>query len=274
MFVDRTAKIFVSSTFGEFANEREAIARKVLPELQRRASHRGVHVAAIDLRWGVTRAELAAGTVIERCFRELDVAYPFFLGLLGEQHGTRLDKASRSWGDELEWLAREAGKASITELEIKYAMLHPNRTNPSALIYYRARRSPFMAKTPAIAAEFRPLLAALQQRGYEAYVIGDQFEEHVTEKLWEIVNRHYPGVGHSHVAHDDDFRKHRQYGLQCAAAMPVAVEPLRECAQAILREDVGRIACTSSWEATAFAGALSIEVRKKTSALTFEHYLR
>ena len=83
-------KIFVSSTFGEFAKEREAIARRVLPELQRRASHRGVHLAAIDLRWGVTRAEFPAGTAIERCLREVDVAYPFFLGLLGEQHGARL----------------------------------------------------------------------------------------------------------------------------------------------------------------------------------------
>ena len=79
-------------------------------------------------------------------------------------------------------------------------------------------------------------------------------------------------MGDSRVAHDDDFRKHRQYGLQCAAAMPIAAQSLRDCVQAILRDNLGRIACASSWEATAFAGALSIEVRKKTSALTFEHY--
>ena len=84
---------------------------------------------------------------------------------------------SRSWDDEFEWLARDASKASITELEIRYAMLNPKRPNPSALIYYGDLRPiPFMAKTPAIAAEFRPLLAALQQRGYEAHAIGDQFE--------------------------------------------------------------------------------------------------
>ena len=151
-------------------------------------------------------------------------------------------------------------------------MLNPNRVNPSALIYYRTHQPvPFQAKVPAIAAAFRPLVAALQQRGYEAHAIGDQFEEDVTERLWKIVTRHYPDEGAPDAALDD-FRKHRQYGLQCAAALSNAAQNLPNRAQAILRESIARIACTSSWEATALAGALSIDVRKKSSALTFEHY--
>jgi hypothetical protein len=272
VFVDRMVKIFVCSTFDEFAAEREAIARRVLPELQRRASRRGVHVAAIDLRWGVTRAESAAGKAVERCLREVDAAYPFFVGLIGQHHGTRPSTIARGWGDEFEWLMPEAAKASITELEIRYAMLHPNRVNPSALIYYRARRAvPFKAEVPAIAAEFQPLLAMLERRGYEAHAIDGQFEQHITEKLWEIVSRHYPGVS-SPDAELNDFRKHRQYGLQSAVVLPIGAQLLQACAQSILRESIGRIACTSSWEAAALAGALSIEVRKTSSALTFEHY--
>ena len=110
VFVDRTVKIFVSSTFGEFAAEREAFARRVLPELQRRASRRGVHVASIDLRWGVTRAEWTAGTAVERCLREVNSAYPFFVGLIGQQHGTRPPNNAQQWSDELEWLKPRSDK--------------------------------------------------------------------------------------------------------------------------------------------------------------------
>jgi hypothetical protein len=271
-FADRTVKIFVCSTFREFAVEREAIARKVVPELQRRASRRGVHVTAIDLRWGVTRAESAAGLAVERCLSEVRAADPFFVGLIGQDHGTLPPTSPRGWGDEIGWLMPEASKASITELEIRCAMLHPKYTNPSALIYYRSRRPfPLLAEVPDIAAEFRPLLAALQQRGYETHAIDKQFEEHITGKLWETVSRHYPGVTDSDSVLDD-FRKHRQYGLRCAMSLPIEARPVREIAKAISLENIGRIACTSSWEAAALAGALSLEIRKASPVLTFEHY--
>ncbi len=272
VFADRAVRVFVSSTFGEFAAERDVIAKSVLPELQRRGSRRGVHVSSIDLRWGVTRAESAAGTAIERCLREVDAAYPFFVGLIGQNHGTRPSGELQRWSDEVKWLPAEAPDASITELEIRYAMLRPYRSNPSALIYYRARRRfPFQAKVPAIADEFRPLLSALRRRGYQPQAIGSKFAEHVTEKLWEVVRRHYPGASGPDTTLND-FRKHRQYGLQSASAIPTASDPVRVYTQAILGKQNGLIACKSSWEAAALAGALSIEVRKVTSALTFEHY--
>jgi hypothetical protein len=82
VFADRTIKIFVSSTFSEFVAEREAIALNVMPELQKRASSRGVDITAIDLRWGVTRAESASGTAVRRCLNEVHAAYPFFIGMM------------------------------------------------------------------------------------------------------------------------------------------------------------------------------------------------
>ena len=266
VFTDRTIKIFVSSTFTEFAAEREAIARTVLPELQRRASSRGVHVAAIDLRWGVTRAELAAGTAVQRCLHEVDVARPFFVGMIGEHHGTRIPNSEKLLGDELDWLKPEAAKASITELEIRYAMLRPNYFNPSALLYYRASESTLdQGAVPTIAQEFQPLLSELRRQGYEPHPIDSQFAGHLTDKLWKIVSRHYPGVSGPDAV-QNDFRKHRQYGLQSAMALPFAGQLLRE------RSQGNRIACTSSWEAAALAGALSIQSRKTSPALTFEHF--
>jgi hypothetical protein len=55
----RSVRIFVSSTFNDFEEERTELAGHVVPELQRRAAPRGVSVSLIDLRWGVTRADLA-----------------------------------------------------------------------------------------------------------------------------------------------------------------------------------------------------------------------
>jgi hypothetical protein len=52
----------------------------------------------------------------------------------------------------------------------------------------------------------------------------------------------------------------------------MASEVLRTHAQTIFSDHIGRVECPSSWEAAAIAGALSIEVRRATSALTFEHY--
>jgi hypothetical protein len=49
-------------------------------------------------------------------------------------------------------------------------------------------------------------------------------------------------------------------------------EALQAHVQTVFSEHIARVECPSSWEAAAIAGALSIEVRKATSALTFEHY--
>lgn len=47
-------RVFLSSTFRDFNEERKLLAPQVFPELNRRARERGVEV---DLRWGVTQEQ-------------------------------------------------------------------------------------------------------------------------------------------------------------------------------------------------------------------------
>ena len=272
VFADRAVRIFVSSTFTDFATERELIARKVLPELQRRGSSRGLHIGTIDLRWGVTQAESAAGTTIERCLAEVDAAYPFFLGLIGKRYGSRPSTDVRRWAKEFDWLASKVDKASVTDLEIRYAMLRPHHANPSALLFHRTRR-PFFSRAalPDVAEEFAPLMSGLRSRGYQLHAIGEQFADQVLEHLWDLVCRHYPGTANvDPVVHD--FRSHRQFGLLHAAHLPTEAALVRSLADIVARGRVGRFGCSSSWECTALAGALSIAARRTLSPLTFEHY--
>jgi|GEM_PF-6626620 len=47
-------RLFVSSTFSDFAVEREALQKRVFPDLEKFCTERGARFQAIDLRWGIT----------------------------------------------------------------------------------------------------------------------------------------------------------------------------------------------------------------------------
>ena len=53
----RVIRIFLSSTFRDFMEERDLLVKKVFPELRRKARERGVEVVDVDLRWGITEEE-------------------------------------------------------------------------------------------------------------------------------------------------------------------------------------------------------------------------
>ncbi|XP_071113801.1 TPR repeat-containing protein DDB_G0287407-like [Haliotis cracherodii] len=88
----RTVRIFVSSTFTDFFNEREILVKKVFPELREWGSERKIRIIDCDLRWGVPQDSTTAET-IAICMEELDTCHhvnegePFFLNLVGERYG-------------------------------------------------------------------------------------------------------------------------------------------------------------------------------------------
>ena len=61
---------------------------RVLPELRRYGAARGIDIQFVDLRWGVTEAEIADGRLIERCLGVVDECRPFFIGILGRDRTT------------------------------------------------------------------------------------------------------------------------------------------------------------------------------------------
>lgn len=90
----RTFRIFVSSTFSDLREERNALQRHVFPRLKQLCLAHGTRFQAIDLRWGVREeAGLDQRTMricldeIERCRRASP--RPNFVVLLGDRYGWR-----------------------------------------------------------------------------------------------------------------------------------------------------------------------------------------
>lgn len=79
----RIARIFVSSTFTDFHNEREILVKKVFPELREWCEGKHINIIDCDLRWGIPQ-EATTGETISTCLEELDRCHeetdgkPFF----------------------------------------------------------------------------------------------------------------------------------------------------------------------------------------------------
>jgi len=83
MTTSRSVRVFLSSTFRDFAEERDLLVRKVFPELRRRARERNVEVIDIDLR-GASRPNRPNGAKSCRsALRKLIGRDPISLGSSG-----------------------------------------------------------------------------------------------------------------------------------------------------------------------------------------------
>lgn len=127
---DRHIRVFISSTFQDMEQEREQLIKKVFPILRRKAAERGVIVAELDLRWGITKEESENGKVLEICLNEIDRSRPFFIGLLGDRYGwcPSEDELKKNHSiEELHPWVRQAIKEgkSVTEMEFLYGALSP-----------------------------------------------------------------------------------------------------------------------------------------------------
>jgi hypothetical protein len=59
----KTFRVFVSSTFSDLIEERNALQREVFPRLRALCHEHGCRIQAIDLRWGV-REEAARHIIL------------------------------------------------------------------------------------------------------------------------------------------------------------------------------------------------------------------
>ena len=126
----KTARIFISSTFLDMHGERDVLTRYVFPELRERCKKHLIHLAEVDLRWGVTEQEAQQNKSLEICLSEVQKCSPFFLSLLGSRYGWCPDYKSllndnnnTKDGLSFEWLKEYPEGRSITELEIAQIQL-------------------------------------------------------------------------------------------------------------------------------------------------------
>ena len=201
---NRILRVFLSSTFRDFMEERDVLVREVFPELRRKARERGVEVVDVDLRWGITEEESQTGKVIPICLGEIDRCRPYFVGMLGDRYGwiPPKDQYSAEVIERQPWLEQHLGGVSVTELEILHGVLNNPEMAGRAFFYFRdsawsssQNKQEFICET----AQEEDLLDALKQRIRDSgFPVAEQLEDPraVTDRigtdLWELIEQQYP----------------------------------------------------------------------------------
>lgn len=201
--VDRTVRIFVSSTFRDFREERTLLKQQVEPALNRRAIDRMVQATVVDLRWGITEEQAGRGLTLPVCLREVERCRPYFVGLLGQRYGW-VPAAKHYPADlmlRMPWLREHAGGSSMTELEIRHGTLQARISADDARFYFRDPRyaagkgGDFESGSPHEIAKLEALKQAIRARGFpvtEDYPTPAAFAEKVTSDLWSKIDASYP----------------------------------------------------------------------------------
>lgn len=108
---DLIFRVFVSSTFSDLIEERNALQQTTFPELRRYCRQRGARFQAIDLRWGVNAEAALDQQTMNICMQELARCQrisprPNFIVLLGDRYGWRPLPAQIGAGEFEQLLSR------------------------------------------------------------------------------------------------------------------------------------------------------------------------
>ena len=91
MSVSRIIKFFLSSTFLDFQQERDALQQNVFPRLKALCANNGFQFQPVDLRWGVEKEVIENNQAIDFCLNEVERCIshpqPSMLILVGQRYG-------------------------------------------------------------------------------------------------------------------------------------------------------------------------------------------
>lgn len=122
----RQIRIFLSSTFKDMQEERDALV-KLFRQLAVEGRKHHISITLLDLRWGITDDQKKNGMVISICLQEIDNSRPFFIGLIGKRYGWVPSGEELNSADlfvKFPRLKYYADKGmSITEIEMRYGAL-------------------------------------------------------------------------------------------------------------------------------------------------------
>ena len=172
MHKPRLFRLFISSTFSDFVAEREALQKRVFPELEAFCRERGASFQAVDLRWGITEDAQQSHDTLRLCLEEVRRCQalsspPNFAVLLGDRYGWEPVPA-RIPEDCWHRLVSAADEAD--QVIIQSAYRGPDR-NAIPAVYQLKPRSGDWAESQA--AE-RALLQALRRAADPAGFTGDE----------------------------------------------------------------------------------------------------
>ena len=226
----REIRVFLSSTFRDFNEERKLLATRVFPRLNREARKRGVELVEVDLRWGVTQQQAEDGHALEICLQEIERCKPYFIGMLGDSYGSltpsqrQLLQAAPSLLEERQWLDGRIGEASYTELEIEHSLqLLRDPAIAGKAFYFRdpgystpkadAGEAGWRSDTPEDRQKLELLRQRIRDSGFprteglkDPQAVVDQIEK----DLWALIDQQFP-EGEQPDALEKEARKHADY---------------------------------------------------------------
>lgn len=230
----REIRVFLSSTFRDFNEERKLLATEVFPELNRRARERGVELVEVDLRWGVTQQQAEGGHALGICLQEIERCKPYFIGMLGDSYGSltppqrQLLQAEPALLEERSWLEGQIGSASYTELEIQHGLallLRRQREQQEghAFFYFRdpaysdakadAGEAGWRSDDPGDRQKLEQLRERIRTSGYtlvEGLASPQAIADQIKDDLWALIDRLFP-EGEQPDALQKEERKHSDY---------------------------------------------------------------
>ena len=199
----RTVRVFLSSTFRDFAEERDLLVRKIFPELRRKCRERQVELVDVDLRWGITEKEAQQGKVLPICLAEIDRSRPFFMGFIGERYGwvPEQHEYDLSLVMEQPWLEEHRGGKSVTELEVLHGVLNNSAMEDRAFFYFRdpkwskKKGGAYLTEGTAEKVKLETLKERIRKSNFpvvENYRTPAQLAERVREDLWKLIDEAFP----------------------------------------------------------------------------------
>ena len=199
----RNVRVFLSSTFKDFTEERDLLVKKVFPELRRRCRERQVELIDVDLRWGITEEQAQHGEVLPICLAEIDRARPYFMSFIGERYGWVPERQHYDPGimQEQPWLLEHAGGKSVTELEVLHGVLNNPAMAGRAFFYLRdpayaqAKGGPYLCESEEHQHKLENLKTRIRQSNFpivENYHNPKDLAELVQKNLWKIIDEEFP----------------------------------------------------------------------------------
>ncbi len=135
---NRSIRIFVSSTFKDMIEDRNALMTHCWPELRKFCRERIVELVEVDMRWGISEQQSERKETLKLCLDEIKACRPFFIGLLGERYGWVPDDEAFTpdLKEEQPWVEGLKDK-SVTELEILHGVLRDPDMAERSFFFFR-----------------------------------------------------------------------------------------------------------------------------------------
>ncbi len=191
--LDAKIRVFISSTFRDMQNERNAMVGGVFPMLRRRYKNQCVDITEVDLRWGITERDIDKLALLEICISETLSCVPFFVGLIGDNYGTlakteEIKKLPPAYKRAIGMKSREdlPEGVSLTELEMR-AGVFTRQNKDFARFFIRTAK-----ETPQ--GELARLKNLIIDEGYSysTYDSTEDFEKKAYESLLSLIDSSLP----------------------------------------------------------------------------------